>query len=139
MAGVFNIVDEHDSNTDGAMGPDLLGRLFDRHAAALELFARQWCECPEDVVQEALIELVAQSGRPTTWRRGSIAWFATRRSRRARSARRRRRHETEAVDGRSARVRAVAGHRIDAGVAAAAIESLPIELREVVVARIWAD
>ena len=30
-----------------------LGRLVDRHASALELYARQWCEAPEDVVQEA--------------------------------------------------------------------------------------
>ena len=33
------------------MGPELLGRLFDDHAAALVLYARQWCATPEDVVQ----------------------------------------------------------------------------------------
>ncbi len=32
------------------MDPDLLGNLLDQHAAALELYARQWCDTPEDVV-----------------------------------------------------------------------------------------
>ena len=137
MAGVFSIVDDNDSNTDGMTGAEFLGRVFDRHAAALELFARQWCDCPEDVVQEALIELVAQSRTPgdvAAWlycvvrNRAITAW---------RSARRRRRHEAKAVDGRSAVFERSAADRIDAGVAAAAIESLSIELREVVVARIW--
>jgi len=137
LAGVFIMVDEHDSNTDGTTGPELLGRLFDRHAAALELFARQWCDCPEDVVQEALIELAGQSRTPddvAAWlyrvvrNKAITAW---------RSARRRRRHETEAVGNRSAAFERSAADRIDAGVAAAAIESLSIELREDVVARIW--
>jgi hypothetical protein len=37
------------------MDPDLLGNLLDQHAAALELFARQWCDVPEDVVQDAFL------------------------------------------------------------------------------------
>ena len=37
------------------MDPDLLGHLLDRHASALELFARQWCDAAEDVVQEAFL------------------------------------------------------------------------------------
>ena len=54
-----------------------------------------------------------------------------------RSAQRRRRHETEAVGNRPAAFERSAGDLLDAGVAAAALESLSIELREVVVARIW--
>src|SRR5215472_6608344 len=46
------------------MGPELVGRLFDQHAAALVLYARQWCATPEDVVQEALLKLVAQKRPP---------------------------------------------------------------------------
>src|SRR5438067_11933153 len=41
-----------------AMGPEQLGELVDRHAAALVLYARQWCDCPEDVVQTAFLKLV---------------------------------------------------------------------------------
>ena len=40
------------------MGPDVLGKLVDTHAAALVLYARQWCAAPEDVVQEAYLKLV---------------------------------------------------------------------------------
>ena len=54
-----------------------------------------------------------------------------------RSAKRRQRHETEAVAHRPAAFVRSAADRIDAGVAAAALDSLSIELREVVVARIW--
>ena len=41
-----------------------LARLLDDHGAALVLYARQWCSTPEDVVQEALLELVSQRQRP---------------------------------------------------------------------------
>jgi RNA polymerase sigma factor (sigma-70 family) len=126
----------HDSN-ESAVGPEFIGRLFDRHAAALELYARQWCNCPEDVVQEALIKLVERSPRPddaVAWlyravRNGAISAL--------RSNRRRRRHESEAADRRPAWFEPSAGDSIDARTAAAALESLPIEQREVVVARVW--
>ncbi len=36
---------------------ELLSRLLDEHSAALVLYAQQFCDCPEDVVQEALIHL----------------------------------------------------------------------------------
>ena len=34
-----------------------MAELVDRYAAALVLYARQWCDCPEDVVQNALLKL----------------------------------------------------------------------------------
>ena len=46
------------------MDSDWLGQLVDRHAAALELFARQWCDTPEDVVQEAFVKLAPQRTLP---------------------------------------------------------------------------
>jgi hypothetical protein len=42
----------------GSLTPDLLGRLIDAHAAALELFAAQWTDRTADVVQEAFIQLL---------------------------------------------------------------------------------
>src|SRR5947209_9003125 len=79
------------------MGPDLLGRLVDEHAAALVLYARQWCAAPEDVVQEAFLKLVAQRpppDEPVPWlfrvvRNGALDA--------ARTQRRRQRHETAAA------------------------------------------
>src|SRR5947209_5676494 len=47
-----------------AMGPEQLGELVDRYAAALVLYARQWCDCPEDVVQTAFLKLVRARTRP---------------------------------------------------------------------------
>ena len=65
------MVSGHDSNASDAIGPELLGRLLDRHAAALELYARQLCDVPEDVVQEALIELAGQPRLPDN----AAAWL----------------------------------------------------------------
>ena len=44
--------------------PELLQTLFDRHGAALELFASQWTTAPEDCVQDAMIQLVRQRRSP---------------------------------------------------------------------------
>ncbi len=44
--------------------PELLQRLLDEHGAALELFASQWTEAPEDCVQEAFLKLVGQRKPP---------------------------------------------------------------------------
>src|SRR5918994_1935414 len=85
------------SGGDRRMDPGLLGHLLDRHSATLELYARQWCETPEDVVQEAFLKLAGQGvspSHPAAWlfrvvRNGAIAA--------GRSAMRRRRHEARAA------------------------------------------
>ncbi|MEL6898140.1 MAG: sigma factor, partial [Planctomycetota bacterium] len=38
--------------------------LIDRHAAALRLYALQFCRWPEDAVQEAFIELASREEMP---------------------------------------------------------------------------
>ena len=48
----------------GRIGPNLLASLFDAHAAALALYARQWCDGPEDIVQEAFVKLARQRPPP---------------------------------------------------------------------------
>lgn len=123
------------------MDPELLGRLLDRHAAALELYARQWCETPEDVVQEAFVALAAQRRtpeNPAAWlfravRNGAINA--------ATAARRRRRHETEAAAGSAAwfepEPSGPRGGRIDPSEAEEALRGLPIAQREVIVAHLW--
>ena len=124
------------------MDSDWLGRLVDRYAAALELYARQWCHAPEDVVQEAFLKLVAQRRRPDqpgAWlfrvvRNGAINAAV--------AARRRRRHEAEAAG--EAGVWLEAGSdasggtgSLDAEAASAALQSLPLAEREVIVAHLW--
>ena len=48
----------------GTNGPDILGRLFDEHAIAPPLSARQWCDVPEDIVQGALASSAGQRTVP---------------------------------------------------------------------------
>ena len=118
------------------MSPETLAQLIDEHAAALELYAAQWADSPADVVQEAFLRLVRQAeppGRPVAWlyrvvRNLSISAV--------RSSERRRRHESQARTG-EAWFSATEGSRLDAQEATEALQSLPEEQREVIVARIW--
>ena len=123
------------------MDLELLGHLLDRHSAALELYARQWCETPEDVVQEAFLKLAgrrALPSHPAAWlfrvvRNGAIAA--------GRSAMRRRRHEARAAVGSTPWFEpagpAGEGGILDPETAAAELRALPIEQREVIVAHLW--
>jgi RNA polymerase sigma-70 factor (ECF subfamily) len=119
----------------GRVGPEILGRLFDEHAAALALYARQWCAAPEDVVQEAFIALARQSTAPervVPWlyrvvRHGALA---------AARAERRRRHREAHVSVSEAWF-SEADDRLDAQRAQALLSELEPELREVIVARLW--
>ena len=81
------------------MDSELLGSLVDRFAAPLVLYARQWCDEADDVVQEAFVKLAAQRTPP----QNAAAWlFRTVRNGAINAGiagQRRRRHETEAVAG----------------------------------------
>ena len=118
------------------MSPQDFARLMDAHGPPLILYARQWCDVPEDVVQEAFLKLAALRQPPrevVPWlyrvvRNGAIDAGKT--------ARRRQRRESAAarpvrwflepeVDG------------LNAEVAVAALQGLPVEQREVIVARLW--
>lgn len=119
------------------MGPELLGRLLDHHAAALVLYARQWCGTPEDVVQEAFVKLAAQRALPDNvagWlyrvvRNGALAA--------ARAERRRRHHEAIAARQAPGWFLPAEAVNLDGQAAAAALQELPIDLREVLVAHLW--
>jgi RNA polymerase sigma-70 factor (ECF subfamily) len=119
------------------MGPEVLGRLLDEHAAALVLYARQWCAAPEDVVQEAFVKLAAQRPpplRPLPWlyrvvRNGAISA--------GRSLRRRRRHEAEAAARVPEWFVPSEPARLDVEAATAALRAVPDEQRESVVAHLW--
>ncbi len=119
------------------MGPETLARLVDDHAAALVLYARQWCAAPEDVVQEAFIKLVRQSKppmNPLPWlyrvvRNGALTALRT--------ERRRRQHEAVAANRNPGWFIPTEAPGLDGVQAAAALEALPVEQREVIVARLW--
>jgi RNA polymerase sigma-70 factor (ECF subfamily) len=119
------------------MGPEILGRLVDDHAAALVLYARQWCSAPEDVVQEAFVKLVNQDPAPTT----PLAWLyrVVRNGAliAARKDQRRRRHEAAVAAQTPGWFVPTEAPGLDGAAAAAALATLPIEQREVIVARLW--
>src|SRR5947209_1253392 len=118
------------------MSPHDFARLVDVHGPPLILYARQFCHAPEDVVQDAFLKLCTLDRPP----RETIPWLyrvvrngaldagkmARRRQRRELAVSRPERWFIEpAVEG------------LDAEAAVAALQRLPGEQREVIVARLW--
>src|SRR5262245_59229267 len=112
------------------MDPQRLGLLIDQHAPALALYARQWCRCADDVVQEAFLQLASQGREPdnvVAWlyrvvRNGAVSA--------ARAEQRRRRHETGAAALSRPWFLPREGADLDEQTARDALSSLPLELRE---------
>ena len=122
----------------GAMGPAQLAELVDRYASALVLYARQWCDCPEDVVQTALLKLCRQRTPPDNlipWlykvvRNGAIDA--------SRAARRRHKYEAAAADSAPKWFSpSYDPTGLDARAAADALATLPVETREIIVMHVW--
>ncbi|MBC7816810.1 MAG: sigma-70 family RNA polymerase sigma factor [Planctomycetaceae bacterium] len=111
-------------------------RLLDQWAGPLELFAAQWTDSPEDCVQEAFVQLARQ----TTWPDDVTAWlFRVVRNRAIsleRSAQRRRKHESNAA--RLVPVERDGVEKLcEPDELGELLESLDIEQREIVLARVW--
>jgi RNA polymerase sigma-70 factor (ECF subfamily) len=119
------------------MGPDELGRLIDLHAAALVLYARQWSAAPEDIVQEALLKLVRVKEPP----RDLLAWlYSVVRNTALTATRaegRRRRHEGAVAARAPAWFTPDPGGPLDAATVSTALQGLPGDEREVIVAHLW--
>src|SRR3954462_10354667 len=119
----------------GHLAPDELAGLYRRHAPALRLYVRQWPGADEDLVQDAFVRLAQQAPPPDR----VLPWLyrvvrnAARATQRSASRRRRREGQTGAREAWFA----TADDRIDAGDAALRLAELSLELREVIVARIW--
>ncbi len=120
------------------MAAKLLAELVDRHAAALTLYARQWCANPEDVVQEAFLKLARERTPPDN----PAAWlFRVVRNAAidaTRSARRRQKYESAAATQTASwfePTEDAAG--LDSATVAQALADLPADEREVVVAHLW--
>jgi RNA polymerase sigma-70 factor (ECF subfamily) len=117
------------------MSPRQLGELVDRHGPVLVLYARQWCAAPEDVVQDAFMKLIAHRQPPED----PAAWlFRVVRNAAidaSKTDRRRQKREAAAIPARWFVEPEIDG--LDAELAVAAMERLPGELRETIVARLW--
>jgi RNA polymerase sigma factor (sigma-70 family) len=118
------------------MTSEQLANLIDAHAAALVLCARAHCSTPEDVVQEAFCKLLAQVVPPAD----PVAWLHRVVRNRAldcgKAERRRSRREAQ-VARREVWFTEPTVEGLDAERAVQALQSLPEEQREVVIARLW--
>lgn len=121
----------------GSIGPELLGRLFDAHAAALRLYACQRCDAAdaEDAVQEAFVSLARQSIVPDE----VAAWLhrVVRNTAISAGRSRRRRQKREALVSSGEAWFSSVDDQLDARSATQLLAELDLEIREVVVARIW--
>lgn len=119
------------------VSPEQLALWLNSHGAALVLYARQWCLCPEDVVQEAFVELLRQSPPPNE----PIAWlFRVVRNRSLNASRanaRRERHESSSGELRPAWFHDDMADKLDARDVTERLSLVPLEQREAIVARIW--
>ncbi len=117
------------------MSPHDFAMLLDTHGPPLMLYARQWCAGPEDVVQDAFLKLVALARPP----RDVVPWLYQVVRNRAidttRGTLRRQRREAAVRPARWFVEAELDG--LDAAAAVAALETLPLEQREVIVARLW--
>lgn len=120
-----------------SVGLENLRRLLDEHTAPLVLYARQWCDTPEDIVQDVFLQLMRQSAAPAN----TMGWLyrAVRNKaiNAARSQRRRTRHEAAAAWQGEPWLSCAEADRLDAAAAAQALAGLPLDEREVIVARLW--
>lgn len=116
----------------------LLADLLDRHCAALELYASQWTSSPEDVVQEAFVELARQKECP----RQPMAWLyrvVRNRSLNAIRATNRRLHHEQIAAQRLANRLSEQLEASERESLIAALDALEATEREVVVLRVWSE
>jgi len=118
------------------MSPTDLTALIDAYAAPLVLYARQWCDVPQDVVQDAFLKLVRQTRPPDD----APAWLyrVVRNGALDAAKMARRRHHRESTAARQARwFVEPQSDGLDAETAVAALQRLAPTEREVIVARHW--
>jgi RNA polymerase sigma-70 factor (ECF subfamily) len=121
--------------------PDELCRLIDTHSATLILYAKQWNAADaEDVVQETFLRLVKRAqweGMPVN----PAAWLFTAVRNEAidrhRKAKRRQQHEQQAMAQRPVWLETPPDSSLRSAELLEFLDTLPMEQREIVIARIW--
>lgn len=115
-----------------------LAEFVDRHGPGLVLYARQICDEPEDVVQEAFLEFMEQSAQPEN----VAAWlFRVVRNRaldRVRSSRRRKKRDAAASSADEWLTVNFDGP-LDAATVTESLKELEADFREIITARIWGE
>jgi RNA polymerase sigma factor (sigma-70 family) len=115
-----------------------LTELVDRHAAALVLYARQWCSTPEDVVQTAFLKLarfptVPDNALPWLYRVVRNAAIDA-----SRASRRRQKYEALAAEAAPQWFEPSDDPTgLDSHTVRQALEELPPDIREIMIAHLW--
>ena len=127
------------------MHAELLQELFEELSPALVLYARQWCDCPDDAVQETFIDLSNTVENPKCPK----AWLFTTAKRKAinltRSEVRRRRHHQQLneqvtyQDHPDNWFRSNATSELYSEDVIAGLDKMESSEREMLVARIWGN
>lgn len=118
-----------------SMEPTILGQFYRQHAPALLLYARQWGDGAEDLVQEAFVRLAQQTPPPEQ----ILPWLyrvvrnAALMAQRTTVRRRQREQRASKPEAWFAMTEA----RLDADEATRLLTTVPLQLREVIVARLW--
>ncbi|MCL2006293.1 MAG: RNA polymerase sigma factor [Planctomycetaceae bacterium] len=121
--------------------PDDLCQLIDAHSATLILYAKQWnADDAEDVVQETFLRLVRRAqweGKPEN----PAAWLFTAVRNEAidriRKAKRRQKYERQKATERPVWFETPPDASLRAEELLQFLDTLPLEQREIVIARIW--
>jgi RNA polymerase sigma factor (sigma-70 family) len=115
--------------------PDVLGGLYRQHAPALRLYARQWPGVAEDLVHEAFVKLAQQAPPPAAIQPWLYRVVRNAALAAGRSAARRRQREGAASAPEA--WFSTANDQLDGLDATRLLAELPLEQREVIVARVW--
>jgi RNA polymerase sigma factor (sigma-70 family) len=118
------------------MSPKQIANLIDAHSPALLLYARQFGACAEDLVQEAFARLTAQR----TWPNEVVPWLyrvVRNAALDVRKKHQRRMQREQEVARATCWFVEPEMDGLDAETSVSALQELPIEQREVIVARLW--
>ncbi|MEZ6152553.1 MAG: sigma-70 family RNA polymerase sigma factor [Pirellulaceae bacterium] len=138
-----------ENSTDARHGGDMhsqrIQELYRDHAAALILYARQWCCAPDDALQEAMLALAKCQPIPDD----PVAWLYTATKRRAmniaRGELRRQHHHARAVEEHAqwftAAEQGIENNQAEslADSVATGLNGLADDERELIVARVWGN
>lgn len=110
---------------------------MEKHSAALQLYARQWCEYPDDCIQEVLIRIAQRKEVPENW----LPWLYRVVKNEAislrRKSNRRIKHEQAAGQQRAFWFSSLETGEFDEADVTHALQQLPEKRREAITMKIW--
>lgn len=115
----------------------ILREILEIHAPALQLFARQWCDNPEDCIQEMVIKLSRLDKLPEYWLPWVYRVVKNEAISQRRKSNRRTKHEHQAGSSRDVWFCTVDKGEFDATDLTGALQQLSEQKREIITAKIW--